>query len=342
MKVNFKQANARPKVAKKTIPKAQIARDIRSLRRTLRIERDGLKKLADTLGDTFTHALEALYQTKDRIIVTGMGKSGHIARKVAATLASTGTPAQFVHPAEAGHGDLGMITPKDSVLALSWSGESPELRPILHYTRRFSIPLIAITSAPRSALARHADTVLLLPKATEACPHGLAPTTSTIMQMSLGDALSLALLERRGFSPQDFKLLHPGGKLGATLRTVEQLMHPKKELPLVSEGTSMRVALTVMSKKGFGCVGITNKKTEALMGIITDGDLRRHMGTKGIYERKVEDIMTHNPKTMPPDTLAGIALKQLNDKKVQCLFIVERKKPVGLVHFHDFLTDGLT
>ena len=313
--------------------------DLASAKRTLELEIEGLKALVKSLDGPFAAAVALLLKVKGRVIVTGMGKSGHIARKIAATLASTGTPSQFVHPGEASHGDLGMITRDDALLALSWSGESIELRNIIDYAKRFDIPLVAITAEERSALARAATVLLLLPKAEEACPNGLAPTTSTTMQLALGDALAIALLERNGFSASDFGVFHPSGKLGAILQRVSSIMHAGDALPLVSADMPMSQALLVMTKQGFGCLGIIDKNGD-LAGIITDGDLRRNMG-EGLLNRRTGEIMTPNPKVIGPDTLASEALNVMNGLKITSLFIVENKKPVGLVHIHDFLRAGV-
>lgn len=310
-----------------------------SARRTLTLEIGGLKALADSLDGTFAEAVDVLAEAAGRVIVTGMGKSGHVARKIAATLASTGTPAQFVHPGEASHGDLGMITADDAVVALSWAGESIELRDLIDYSRRFSIPLVAITAGETSALAEAADVVLLLPKAEEACPNGLAPTTSTTMQLALGDALAIALLERNGFSTHDYKQFHPGGKLGAVLRHVSDIMHTGAALPLTGPKTPMSEALITMTEKRLGVIGIVDDQGR-LAGIITDGDLRRHMGD-GLLSRTAGDIMTAEPKSIAPETLAAEALNMLNTLKITCLFVVEDGRPVGLVHLHDFLRSGV-
>jgi arabinose-5-phosphate isomerase len=313
--------------------------DLASARRTLALEIEGLKALAASLDGPFAAAVALLLAVKGRVIVTGMGKSGHVARKIAATLASTGTPAQYVHPGEASHGDLGMITREDALLALSWSGESIELRNIIEYAKRFDIPLVAVTAEEQSALARAANILLLLPKAEEACPNGLAPTTSTTMQLALGDALAIALLERNGFSAKDFGVFHPGGKLGAILQRVSDIMHGEEALPLASADTLMSEALLVMSRQGFGCLGIINDKGD-LTGVITDGDLRRNMGD-GLLNRRASEIMTRNPKAIAPDMLASEALNLLNASKITGLFVVEGRRPVGLVHIHDFLRAGV-
>ena len=290
-----------------------------SAQRTLATEIDGLQALSDALGDNFEQAVTMLAEISGRVIVSGMGKSGHIGSKIAATMASTGTPAQFVHPGEASHGDLGMITSNDAVLALSWSGETAELANLIDYAKRFSIPLIALTSGADSLLGRQADICITLPKSTEACPNGLAPTTSTTMQLALGDALAIALLEKRKFSSADFKNFHPGGKLGAGLVLVHDVMHSGAALPLAPVGTRMDEALIVMTEKGFGCLGIQTPD-DKLTGIISDGDLRRHMSTE-LLAQNVEDIMTSTPVTISPDLVSGEALQIMNDRNIQCLFV---------------------
>jgi arabinose-5-phosphate isomerase len=310
-----------------------------SARRTLTLEIAGLQALAASLDANFTRAVEALAAVKGRVVITGMGKSGHIARKIAATLASTGTPSQFVHPAEASHGDLGMITKEDAILALSWSGESTELLSTISYAKRFAIPLIGMTSEKNSALAQAADIALLLPKAEEACRSTSAPTTSTTMQLALGDALAVALLESKGFTASDFHVFHPGGKLGAALRHVSDIMHKGADLPFAHADTPMTEALIEMSRKNLGCIGITDARG-ALIGLITDGDLRRHMGPD-LLEKKAGDIMSRSPKTIPPAMLTSEALNFLNEKKITSLFVVENGKPVGVVHIHDFLRAGV-
>lgn len=311
--------------------------------RTIDTEIRGLTALAaalsDGLGGVFSQAVALIAASKGRVIVTGMGKSGHIGQKIAATLASTGTPAFFVHPAEASHGDLGMIAPGDVILALSWSGETCELASIITYSRRFSVPLIAITSQPSSSLGRAADVVLAPPRAQEACPHGLAPTTSTMMQLALGDCLAMALLEANGFSAHDFKIFHPGGKLGASLLYVRELMHQGEHMPLADENIVMSDALVVMTEKSFGCLGITDADGR-LTGILTDGDLRRHMGP-GLLSKPVADVMTRNPKTVTPKTLASAALQLINASRITALFVVEDGRPAGIVHIHDLLRAGV-
>jgi arabinose-5-phosphate isomerase len=311
--------------------------------RTIETERAGLEALRraldDGLGPHFARAVELMSKVRGRVVVSGLGKSGHIARKIAATLASTGTPGFFVHPSEASHGDLGMITSDDVIVALSWSGETTELRSLVEYSQRFDIPLIAITATPDSTLARQADVVLTLPRAEEACPHGLAPTTSTLMQLALGDALAIALLEGRGFTAEKFHDFHPGGRLGASLRRVADIMHGPDRLPLSPLGTAMSEAIVLMTQKGFGCLGIADAGGN-LVGIITDGDLRRHLGPD-LLARRVEDVMTRAPKSIPPGMLVGAALDLLNQAKITTVFVVEDRKPVGIVHMHDFLRTGV-
>jgi arabinose-5-phosphate isomerase len=273
------------------------------------------------------------------VIVTGIGKSGHVGQKIAATFASTGTPAFFVHSGEASHGDLGMIAPNDAIVAISWSGESVELGNILTYSRRFKVPLIAITSRADSALGKQSDVVLELPRAKEACPHGLAPTTSTTMQLALGDCLAIALLESKGFTAHDFKVFHPGGSLGANLKYVADVMRSGEQLPLVPEGKVMSDALVIMTQRSLGCLGVVDAKGR-LVGMITDGDLRRHMGPE-LLKARVQDIMTKKPNTLGPDMLASAALEQINSLKRTQMFVVERGKPVGVVHVHDLLRAGV-
>lgn len=313
--------------------------------RTLRLEREGIAAIeaamadASTLGGAFDAAVALIGAAAGRTIVTGMGKSGHVARKIAATMASTGTPAYFVHPGEASHGDLGMIRSDDVILALSWSGETAELADITTYSRRFNIPLVAITSGADSALGREADVCLCLPKSEEACPNGLAPTTSTTMQLAIGDALAVALLEAKGFTAQDFRRFHPGGKLGARLTFVRDVMHIGDKLPLVSAGALMSEAMVEISAKGFGCVGVLDLMGK-LAGIVTDGDLRRHM-RPDLMSAKVIDVMTASPKVGAPDLLAVEALQNLNSRKIAALFIVDAdERPVGIVHLHDLLRIG--
>ncbi|MBX3598088.1 MAG: KpsF/GutQ family sugar-phosphate isomerase [Rhizobiaceae bacterium] len=310
--------------------------------RTVQTERAGVDALAralqNGLAEPFAQAVELLSSSKGRVILTGVGKSGHIGAKIAATLASTGTPAFFVHPAEANHGDLGMIARDDVVLAMSWSGESTELRGIVAYSRRFSIPLIAMTSSASSSLGREADVVLLLPKVEEACPHGLAPTTSTLMQLVLGDALAIALLEARGFTPENFRDFHPGGKLGATLTHLREIMRSGDDMPAVSLGTKMPEAVMVLSNKKVGCVCVLDASGN-LAGIITDGDVARNLH-RNLKDIAVEEVMTREPKTVGPDMSAGAAIAYLNENKIGALVVTEGKKPIGVVHFHDLLRIG--
>ncbi|CAN7718979.1 KpsF/GutQ family sugar-phosphate isomerase [Bosea sp. LjRoot237] len=312
--------------------------------RTIATERAGLDALHEAIGnglaEPFTAAVEMIRAASGRVIVTGMGKSGHVARKIVATLASTGTPSYFVHPAEASHGDLGMVQPEDVVVALSWSGEAAELSAIVGYTRRFRVGLIAITANRDSALGREADIALVLPKAQEACPNGLAPTTSTTMQMALGDALAVALLEARGFSRQDFYVYHPGGKLGAQLKTVATIMHSGEGLPVVGEMAAMADVVAMITAKGFGCAVVIDVEGK-LAGVVTDGDLRRKLGA-GWGGRVARDVMTRNPRRIAPDALTAEALEMVNRLRVTALIVADAgDKPVGLVHVHDLLALGV-
>ena len=311
--------------------------------RTLDLEGDGITALKAALvngmGASFMRAVETLTAARGRVIVTGIGKSGHIGQKVAATFASTGTPAFFVHPSEASHGDLGMITKEDVILAISWSGETVELKPIITYSRRFAVPLIAVTSGAESTLGKACDVVLELPRAKEACPHGLAPTTSTTMQLALGDCLAIALLEAKGFTARDFKVFHPGGSLGAQLKFVADLMHAGERLPLAGESEAMATALVIMTQKALGCLGIVDAEGK-LAGVITDGDLRRHMGPN-LLTATTSEIMTKRPKTISPKMLASAALEVINSSRITALFVVEKGKPVGIVHVHDLLRAGV-
>jgi arabinose-5-phosphate isomerase len=315
---------------------------IASALRTVAAERAGIEALAaalkNGLSEPFADAVELLAGIGGRVIVTGVGKSGHIGSKIAATLASTGTPAFFVHPAEANHGDLGMIARDDAIIVMSWSGESVELKGIIAYSRRFKIPLIAITAGETSALGREADVVLNLPRAPEACPHGLAPTTSTMLQLVIGDALAVALLEARGFTPDHFRTFHPGGQLGASLTLIGEIMHTGEKMPLVVAGTRMRDAILEMSRKGFGCVAIVDA-AGALAGIVTDGDLRRHIDTD-LLSMTVDQVMTRTPKTVGPDALVATALQVINSSAITTLMVVEDSRPVGIVHLHDLLRIG--
>jgi arabinose-5-phosphate isomerase len=308
-------------------------------RRVLDLEAGALRALSDRLDGSFSQALDILAGTAGRVIVSGMGKSGLVARKIVATLASTGTPAQYVHPGEASHGDLGMITASDSVLALSNSGETPELADLLAHAKRFSIPLIAITARSGSTLAQTADVTLLLPTVAEACPMGLAPTSSTTMMMGLGDALAVALLERKGFTADQFRVLHPGGKLGKQLLRVDSIMHRGDEMPLIRLGASMREALIVMTAMSFGCAVVIDRDG-LLAGMITDGDLRRHM-SEHLLSRQVEQIMNQAPKTIRPTALAAEALGVMNERRVTQLVVTEGDRPIGMVRMHDILRAGV-
>ncbi len=317
---------------------------IESALRTIGIERQGLESLEralqNGLGQPFRQAVEVILGLSGRVIITGVGKSGHIGAKMAASFASTGTPASFVHAAEAGHGDLGMISRGDAVLAVSWSGETAELQTIVAYCRRFSIPLIALTAGEVSTLAREATVTLLLPKEQEACPHGLAPTTSTLMQLAVGDALAVALLEARGFTALDFRVFHPGGKLGAMLSHIGDIMHTGDRIPLVPQGTPMPTAVMTLSEKRFGCVGVVDGNG-CLCGIVTDGDLARGLNLN-LSAMTVDDIMTREPKTVSGKTLATTAMAMLNEYNISALIVTdEDRRPVGIVHFHDLLRVGV-
>ncbi len=311
---------------------------IETARRVLDLEAKGLQQLSTELNGSFTEALNILANVTGRVIISGMGKSGHIAKKIAATLASTGTPAYCVHPGEASHGDLGMITRNDAVLAMSNSGNTSELSDLITYTRRFGIPLIAMTSRQTSTLAEAADVALILPSLPEACPHGLAPTTSTTMSLALGDALAVALMEQKNFQPQDFKVFHPGGALGNQLLRVSDIMH-SSELPLCAGSTSMTETILIMTQRSFGCIGVTNIDGQ-LTGIITDGDLRRHMDTD-ILSMTAESVMTPAPRTIRPSALAAEALGQMNESSITSLFVTEDEMPVGIIHIHDCLRAGI-
>jgi arabinose-5-phosphate isomerase len=307
-------------------------------RRVLAVESEALAQAAEQLGPPFARAVEIAFEAKGRIVCMGVGKSGHVARKISATLASTGSPAIFVHLSEASHGDLGMISGQDVILALSKSGEVRELADTIAYAKRFAIPLIAMTAHTDSTLARGADVVLPLPEAAEATSEVNAPTTSTTLQMALGDALAAALIERRGFTARDFHVFHPGGKIGAMLRTAGDLMHVGRELPLVGPDTSMSEALLVMTQKRFGCVGVKDGHGR-LEGLITDGDIRRHMD--GLLGHTAGEVMTPEPKTVARGALAAEALKLMNDNAITVLFVVEDGKPVGILHIHDLLRVGV-
>lgn len=323
-------------------PPANAEAAIASALRTIKTENAGLAALEDALNNglsgPFVEAVKLIVASRGRLVVTGVGKSGHIGSKLAATFASTGTSAFFVHSAEANHGDLGMIGRDDVILAISWSGETAELKGIVNYSQRFRIPLIAITAGENSALGRAADVVLLLPKTAEACPHGLAPTTSTMMQLAIGDALAIALLEARGFTPSDFKTFHPGGSLGASLIHIRDIMHRGERLPLVKTGTSMPDAMKVLAQKSFGCVVVVDDGGD-LAGIVTDGDISRNL-SRNLAALTVDEIMTRKPKTVDQNMLATAALNTINENHIGALIVVEAGRPIGLVHFHDLLRIG--
>ncbi len=323
-----------------TVQQSQKELDRLSAIRTIDREIKAIEELKHSLdADSLTKALDFMQNAKGRIIITGMGKSGHIGKKIAASLASTGTPSFFVHPAEASHGDLGMITEDDVVIAISNSGESRELIDILNYCKRFGITLVAITKNPESSLGKAGDVVLALPNNGEACPLGLAPTNSTTATLVLGDILTIGMIERKGFSKEDFNDRHPGGKLGAILKRVSDLMHTGQEMPLLDENSNMQAVLLEMTSKRLGCVGFINQ-SGILTGILTDGDLRRCLSSK-ILEEKAIDLMTRNPKTISPNAMTAEALKIMHDKKITNLFVVENSKPVGVIHIHDLLNNGV-
>jgi len=336
-------ANSKPLVAKSSLADANAA--VQSALRTLDAGISGVGALAAALqgplGPAFAETVDIIREANGRVIVTGLGKSGHVARKIAATLASTGTPAFFVHAAEAGHGDLGMITADDVIIALSWSGEQPDMKNLVNYSTRFAIPMIAVTSSATSSLGEAARIVLELPKVREACPHNLAPTTSSLMQAAIGDALAIALLESRGFTALQFANFHPGGKLGAMLKFVRDIMHTGEAIPVKPLGAKMSDALVEMSSKGFGCVCIVDDNRE-IAGIITDGDLRRHM-RPDLMTALVDEVMTKNPRTIPPGMLATEMLETINSSipAVTVLIVAEGNKPLGIVHVHDVLRAGV-
>ncbi|MCK4946689.1 MAG: KpsF/GutQ family sugar-phosphate isomerase [Alphaproteobacteria bacterium] len=314
--------------------------------RVLETEAKAILELSCFLDDSFLQAIEMISFAEGRVIVTGMGKSGHVGGKIAATFASTGTPSFFVHPAEASHGDMGMIVRGDVVLAISNSGEARELNDLIEYTRRFAIPLIGITSRPNSTLAKRADIVLMLPPCPEACPNGLAPTTSTTLTLALGDALAVAMLEKKGFTAKDFKVYHPGGNLGQELMKVSEIMHKDERLPVISENVSVTETIGIITEKGFGCIGLVNEKG-ILTGIITDGDIRRKL-CSDILTKTAKDIMSSCPQTVSPDALVAEAMAIMNDlknafRKITCLLVVDEDgRPVGLLHIHDCLRAGFS
>ncbi|MEZ6028738.1 MAG: KpsF/GutQ family sugar-phosphate isomerase [Hyphomonadaceae bacterium] len=318
---------------------SDIAGHIATARRVLALEAEALGQLSRSLDDRFVAAVDAMLAAKGRVICTGIGKSGHVARKIAATLASTGTQAYFVHATEASHGDLGMIGQGDVILALSKSGETRELADLLSYARRYSIPLIGMTAKAESTLGRAANILLLVPDAAEACAETNAPTTSTTLMMALGDALAVALLESKGFKADHFKVFHPGGKLGAMLRTAADVMHTSADLPLVAAGTAFIEAVKAMSGKGFGVLGVVAPDGR-LAGIVTDGDLRRHL-TSGKSVSVIDDVMTRSPRTAEPGSLAADVLRTMNERKITQVFVLDDGKPVGLIHLHDLLRSGL-
>lgn len=313
--------------------------DLVAARAVLKTEADALVALAAGLDGKITAALNLLQEVRGRVVVTGMGKSGHIGRKIAATLASTGTPTLYVHPGEASHGDLGMIARDDAIIALSNSGNTNELNDIIAYSRRYGMSLIAITAKRQSSLAEAADVALILPAAPEACPMGLAPTSSTTMMLALGDALAVALLSRKGFNEDDFQLLHPGGSLGRRLLRVADLMHAGDNLPLCQPDTPMSETLLVMTEKTFGCIGVLGPDGN-LQGIVTDGDLRRHMEPT-LLRKAVREVMTANPKTIRPQALVAEALGFMNRSAITSLFVVEDDRPVGILRLHDCLRAGI-
>jgi arabinose-5-phosphate isomerase len=326
----------------RTIVKPPVG-DLDAARRVFSYATSAIDSLAEGLNGDFTRAVDTLLAVKGRVVVSGMGKSGLIARKISATLASTGTPALFIHPAEASHGDLGAVTRADALLMLSNSGETIELENLITFAKRFSIPLIGIASNPESTLLRESDVPLLLPKSREACPMGLAPTTSTTLMLVLGDALAVALMERRGFTPDQYRELHPGGSLGKALIRVSDLMHTGDDMPLVSEKEPLRQAIVVLAGKRLGCVGAVDGKG-ALVGVFTDGDLARHMET-GTLEGTIGDVMTKTPKIVAPNKLAAEAVAVMNEKKITALFVVDpsdpKRNPIGVLHMHDCLRAGI-
>jgi arabinose-5-phosphate isomerase len=318
---------------------SRLTADRAAARRVFELESQAIRDLSQVLDERFTRALDLLTRVKGRVVVSGMGKSGHIANKIAATLASTGTPAFFVHPAEASHGDLGMVTEDDAVIAISNSGETHELSDIVAHAKRYRIPLIGITGRARSSLADNADVALILPSAQEACPIGLAPTTSTTMTLALGDAIAIALMERRGFTADDFQMRHPGGQLGRQLLKVSDVMHTGAAIPLTSGAAPMSEVLLTMTAKHFGCVGVVDGR-QRLTGIITDGDLRRHMAPT-LLDLTARAVMTPAPVTIRPGALAAEALGVMNLRAITALFVVEAKRVVGIVHIHDCLRAGI-
>ena len=322
---------------------AEPAGDVAAARRVIAAAAEAMRLLGDHIGPEFGRAIDVLLGAKGRVIVSGIGKSGHIARKIAATMASTGTPAHFVHPSEASHGDLGEITLQDVLVILSWSGETTELSDFIVYAKRFGIPLIGMAWNPESTLLKAADVALVLPHVRESCPHGLAPTTSSSMMLVLGDALAIALMERRDFSLEAYRNLHPGGSLGRALIKVRDLMHGPGEMPLVPADKPLREAIGLMEKHNFGCVGVTDADGR-LLGIITDGDLRRRFD-RNLRDAAAGEVMTRSPKIVRSDQLAAEALALMNEKKITQLFVLDpgsgSGKPAGILHIHDCLRAGL-
>ena len=318
---------------------AKAGDDLIYARKVLKIEANALNALAENLGETFTLAIEILSKIKGRVIISGMGKSGHIANKIAATMASTGTPSFFVHPGEASHGDLGMITKDDAVLALSNSGETSELADLIAYCKRFNLPLISMTSRKDSTLDAASTISFILPNAPEACPMGLAPTTSTTLMLGLGDAIAVALLERRNFTPSDFQTFHPGGKLGLRLTKVRDLMHSGDELPTATSDLSMSETILIITEKRFGCLAVIDKD-EHLLGIITDGDLRRHM-SPSLLTQTAKNLMTIGAQTIGPDALVSEAISIMDTKSITNLFVIENERCIGILHIHDCLRAGI-
>lgn len=316
--------------------------DFAAAHRTFDYALQAIADLKESLGTEFIRAVETILAARGRVIVSGMGKSGHVGRKIAASMASTGTPAYFVHPAEASHGDMGEVTASDVLLMLSWGGETAELFNLITYAKRFAIPLIGMASNAQSTLLRSADIPLLLPKVREACPMGMAPTTSTTMMMALGDALTVTLMELRGFTPDRYRDFHPGGSLGRALVRVSDLMH-SQNMPLVPEDTPIQIMLLKMAEGRMGCVGIVGADG-GLLGIVTDGDLRRHFADN-LADRAARDIMTLQPKSIEPDKLAAEALAKMNKNNITQLFVIDnndqRRVPLGILHIHDCLAAGL-
>lgn len=323
----------------KTVAVSDYQSYLETAQQVLLNEAAAIAEIAQNLEESFGRVIDLILQSTGRVIVTGMGKSGHIARKIAATFSSTGQPSLFVHPAEASHGDMGMITTQDVVIALSNSGETAELADIIEYTRRYQIPLVAITRGHQSTLARHADYKFFLPNSPEACPMNLAPTTSTTMMLAFGDALAVTLLKIRQFTPTDFKVFHPGGNLGEKLHKVRDKMHVGQSLPLVNVDDKMTDAIVLISSKGFGCAGVVDHQG-LLVGVITDGDLRRHMQADMLTYR-ASQVMTAHPATIPAEMLMSEALSLMNQKKITSLFVVDKGVPLGLIHIHDFLRAGI-